>query len=313
MMRTALFILVIASSLAAQQSPRLAAFQGGGPLLGQAEDVGAPPMGVRWTYKASEDDQVDITSAATIVGGVVYFGDGNGVLHAVDLKSGQAKWKYESKDSFATTPLVMNGKVMLGDLTGTFHCVSAEDGKKLWTLDAGGGMHASANAFGDKVLVGTDAAEVICVTLEGKELWRARGGDRINAAPSIGRGLAYFTGCDAQLRAIDLEKGVEKFTADLGALSGGSPAFVQGEDASKDRIVAATDQGRVVCLSGDGKTVHWEYKGVEAEAMVYASPSIADGVVVVGARDRYVHAIELATGKPKWKFRTRGDVEGPAA
>jgi outer membrane protein assembly factor BamB len=46
--------------------------------------------------------------------------------------------------------------------------------------------------------------------------------------------------------------------------------------------------------------------------MVFASPSVADGVVVVGARDRYVHGIDFATGQRLWAFKTRGEVDAAA-
>src|SRR5690242_13002554 len=40
------------SSVSGTDSP---AFHGGGPLLGAALSIGAPPMRVRWTYKADSD------------------------------------------------------------------------------------------------------------------------------------------------------------------------------------------------------------------------------------------------------------------
>ena len=283
-----------------------AGFQGTGPLLGRGEDVGAPPMKLRWQFRTSEADRAGVIGSPVIVKETVYVADDKGFLHAIDLKSGKAKWKYESGDSFETTPLVMDGKILLGDLIGVFHAVS-EDGKKVWTSDTEVGIHASANGIGDKVLFGNDGAELICLNVaDGKQVWKVKAGDRINSAPSIGSGLAFFTGCDAQLRAIDVEKGEEKFAVDMGALSGGSPALVD------DKLVIGTDGGRVICVDLKSQKIDWTYEQVESGAMVFASPSVADGVVVVGARDRYVHAIDLATGQRKWAFKTRGDVDAAA-
>jgi outer membrane protein assembly factor BamB len=119
--------------------------------------------------------------------------------------------------------------------------------------------------------------------------------------------VALVSGCDAQLRGIDLASGEEKFTADLGALSPGSPAVAD------QKIVVGTDGGHVLCFNTDGPKLAWDYDKVEGGAMVFASPSIADGVVVVGARDRKVHGIDLTTGKQLWTLQARGDVEAPAA
>src|SRR5688572_16201199 len=81
-------------------------FHGGGPLLGQAPDLGAPPMKLRWTYRANEDGDAGIEGAAAIVGGSVYVADAKGVLHAIDLARGERRWTYQgAEDGFATTPL----------------------------------------------------------------------------------------------------------------------------------------------------------------------------------------------------------------
>lgn len=286
----------------AAEAPR--GFQGGGPLLGQAEPVGAPPMKVRWTYKTSDEGRASVDAPPTIAGDVVYIADADGTLHAVDLKTGQARWRYKSTEGFATSPLVYDGKVFLGDLAGIFHAVGVADGKKVWTVDAEAPIHASANAADGKVLFGTDGAEILCLAAaDGKVHWRAKADDRINAAPSIGNGMAFVSGCDAQLRGFDIATGQKKFAVDLGAYAPASPAFV------KDRIVTGTDQGRVVCVSADGKRALWTYEDVGGQALVFASPAVADGIVVVGARDRQVHAIDIATGKGVWSFKTRGDVD----
>ena len=65
--------------------------------------------------------------------------------------------------------------------------------------------------------------------------------DGHNLAPSRGA-------IDAKLRAIDVKTGDEKFAADMGALSAGSPAVLD------DRIIMGTDGGRIVCLADQSET-----------------------------------------------------------
>jgi outer membrane protein assembly factor BamB len=295
------------------------AFHGGGPLTGEAAgvDLGSPPMKTRWTYRTSDEGRAAIEASAAIVGDAVYVADAQGVLHALDLKTGTPRWKYETESSFETTPLVANGRVFVGDMDGVFHAVNAADGKKIWTVETVGAIHSSANLAGDvgnasggveHVVFGNDGAEIYCLNAaDGKEVWKKSAGDRINSTPAIGWGAALVSGCDAKLRAIDVKTGDERFAADLGSLSAGSPAVLA------DRMIIGTDQGRVVCLSPDGSKTLWEYTGVADAAMVYSSPAVSGGIAVVGARDRHVHAIDVNTGKGLWTFRTRGDVESSPA
>jgi len=299
------------------------AFHDAGPLLGVAEPIGPPPMRLRWTYRADEDDSATtkptgsdnsappaFEASAAIVKGTAYIGDRSGALRAIDLKTGKRKWVYRSESGFSASPAVVNGVVYVGDEDGTFHAVNADSGLKVWTFDAGAGIHSSANFLGDKIVFGDDGADIYCLNAaDGKKVWEDKAGDRVNGAPAIGgaRGggppNVYVSGCDAQLRAINIADGHEQFSKELGALCPGSPAVLT------DRLVVGTDGGKVLCLSPDGQRQFWTFEGVQNQAMVYSSPAVAEGIVVIGARDRNVYGLDLATGHKQWAFPTRGDVD----
>ena len=322
-MRVCAAVLVVSAFAVNARAADWPAFHHGGALVGVAEPIGPPPMKVRWTYRSEETDAGPTTrpvdsrpsfeASAAIANGRAYVADRAGHLIALDLKTGTRQWIYTSEAGFSASPAVANGVVYIGDEDGVFHAVNADSGHKLWTFDAGSGIHSSANFDGNRIIFGTDGASIFCLNgADATKIWEARAGDRINSAPAIGAAmagqpaLAYVSGCDQELRALDLSNGKERFAKDLGALCPGSPALLEG------KIVVATDGGRVLCLSPDGKQQFWTFEGVENQAMVYASPAVADGIVVVGARDRNVYGLDLASGKPKWKFPTRGDVDSSA-
>ena len=142
------------------------AFHGGGALRGEAKALPDGPLQPRWTYKTEDEEgaTAGIEGSAAIVGDAVYVGDGKGVLHAIDLKTGQKRWTYKGQDGIAATPLVVEGRVLFGDLGGMFHCVSAANGQKHWAFDAGASVHAPANAAGSgpnaRIIFGTDGADI---------------------------------------------------------------------------------------------------------------------------------------------------------
>ena len=176
-------------------------------------------------------------------------------------------------------------------------------------MDTGAPIKSSANIAGpDRIVFGNDGAEVYCLAIaDGKELWKANAGDRVNSAPAVTRGIVLVSGCDAHLHGIDAQSGEEKFSTDLGSLAPGSPAIFEGG------IVIGTDGGRVVCVSPEGKKQQWVYEQVAEKAMVYSSAAVSDGIVVAGARDRQVHGIDAKTGNKAWVFKTRGDIDSSAA
>ena len=137
MRRIALLIALIGTSASAApaSSSDWPAFHNGGELRGVGAPVGGPPMNVRWTYFTDETEPAGIEGGPAIVGDTVYAADGAGKVHAVDLKTGKARWVYKAENGFATTPLVQSGRVFVGDITGVFHCVSADKGEKVWAVD----------------------------------------------------------------------------------------------------------------------------------------------------------------------------------
>ena len=46
---------------------------------------------------------------------------------------------------------------------------------------------------------------------------------------------------------------------------------------------------------------------------INASPIWAEGLVIVGSGDGFLHAADGRTGAERWRFRTSGGIDGPAA
>jgi eukaryotic-like serine/threonine-protein kinase len=275
------------------------AFGGGGALNNVAPALGAPPMKVRWTFHAGDG----FDAAPIIVGDSVYVADGGGDLTALDLANGQKRWSFHAEGGFEATPAFAGGTVYIGDMMGTFFAIDASSGKKRWSYDAQSAVHAGANIDGDRILFGTDTGLILCLDREGNKLWSAQADGRINAPPAIKNGVATFSSCDSNLRALRLEDGKEVFKTDLGNLAPGSAC------AGDSAFFVGTDQGYVLAVSDKDGAVRWRFDKISDKAMVAASPALADDTLVVGARDSKVYGLNAADGKLKWTFVTGGDVD----
>lgn len=71
-------------------------------------------------------------AGATIHEGTVYVPGGDGVLYALDLKTGAEKWRYEAKEALATVPVIADGKLLVVSLSDTLFAINAADGKWAW-------------------------------------------------------------------------------------------------------------------------------------------------------------------------------------
>src|SRR5882757_8271871 len=82
----------------------------GGPQLQGRTEMAAPAKAdLAWTYAAGKP----IKAAAAIAGGRVFFGDDDGIVHAVDFFTGKALWKFKTEASIEAAPLVLNDTVFL--------------------------------------------------------------------------------------------------------------------------------------------------------------------------------------------------------
>src|SRR5262245_30216783 len=104
----------------------------GNPLqTGVAEPL-PEQLDILWTFATKDGFE----SAAAIANGIVYAGSLDEHLYALDLKTGQEKWRYKA-GPFKAPPSVRGKFVFAGDCDGLFHCIDAATGRKQWSFETG--------------------------------------------------------------------------------------------------------------------------------------------------------------------------------
>jgi eukaryotic-like serine/threonine-protein kinase len=276
-------------------------FRGTPQLTGLSSSTLPPTLKLLWTYDAGEV----IDSTAAIVGGVVYIGAGNGDLLALDLASGKLRWKYATGNLIGeSSPAVTAEAVYVGDLAGVFHAVNVRDGSRLWTFKTGAEIKSSPVVVGDTVLVGSYDTHLYALDARtGKLRWKFATQGMVHATPAVQDGLTFVAGCDAKFRAIRVADGKEIYQINAGAYTGASPVL-DGE-----RAYFGTFNNEVVALDLKRRTAVWRYAPADSRFPFYSSAALAGGRVIVGGRDKLVHAIDAATGKAVWTFATRARVD----
>jgi outer membrane protein assembly factor BamB len=254
-------------------------------------------------WKITVPEGVDSTAA--IIGNTVYLGTVDGHLLALNLKDGTTQWKYATKAiQLKASAAVKDGIVVIGDGEGIIHALDAKTGDKKWTFTTQGEIISSANITDDgKVLVGSNDEFLYCLDLKtGKELWKYKIEGPINGSPGIVAGLTFVAGCDGVLHVVKIADGTALHKVPMGGPSGASAA-IEG-----DRIYVGNMERSFLCIDWKKGEVVWEYEPPRT-ASLYSSAAIADGLVVVGARDRKIHAMHVKDGKQAWLFQTRGRVD----
>src|SRR5580698_4537626 len=76
----------------------------GGPQLQGRADMPAPAKpDLAWKFAAGKP----IKAGAAIVGGRVFVGDDDGIVHAVDFTTGKELWTFKTEAGIEATPLVL--------------------------------------------------------------------------------------------------------------------------------------------------------------------------------------------------------------
>ncbi len=275
-------------------------FRGNPQLTGVAESALPADLPVLWKFGTPDAVQ----SSAAIANGVTYFGCDDGYLYALSLDNGAVRWKYKAGSGIRSSPCAYNGAVLCGDDDGVFHSVDAADGRSRWTFRTDGEIVSSATPAGDRVLFGSYDGHLYCLhAADGKLLWKFETEGRVHGTPGIANGCALIAGCDEKLRVVRLADGSEVRAVNMNAFSGASAA-IRGP-----RVYVGTFGNQVLGIDWQKAAVAWTYEAADSRLPYYASAAVTDAQVVIGSRDKLVHAIDAATGKVQWTFATQGRVD----
>ncbi|MBE3098113.1 MAG: PQQ-binding-like beta-propeller repeat protein, partial [Planctomycetes bacterium] len=292
-------------------------FHGRQDMAGVAPGRLPKTLALRWKFQT--EGPVKSSPAIELAAGApdtpegrVFVGSNDGHLYALDLADGRKVWAYETADAVEAAPLVLQGAVYVGSVDGFLYALDAATGALRWKYQTQdkilGGANWVRSPQGDRtwILIGSYDMSLHCVdAATGKAVWTAETGNYINGTPAVVDGKIVFGGCDGLIRVLAPADGRELLSIQAGGYVAGAVAV------AGDRFYAADYDEKLTCAQVDtGKTV-WEYTGEDAG--FYASPAVGPREVVIGGRDNKVHCLDRETGKPRWTFATRREVESSPA
>ncbi|HET6949720.1 MAG TPA: PQQ-binding-like beta-propeller repeat protein, partial [Acidimicrobiales bacterium] len=179
-----------------------------------------------------------------------------------------------------------------------------------------GGDLANTRAAGDETTLGPDTVGDL------RPLWDVDGIRGVTGTPVVAEGVVYVGDWTGHVRALDAATGEERWAYDLDGNWVGGSLVVDG-----DLVYVGTFDARVVALDRATGEPVWETAiGDHPKAVVFGSPVVAEGLVVIGVGSfevfvpgdpptfrGHIVALDAATGEEAWRFWvTAGDAtEGP--
>ena len=290
-------LVLLLPLLAAEDDASWPLFHGNPQQTGLARGKLPDKLDVLWTFKTGDS----LEGAVAVAGGVVFAGSMDEHLYAIGLKDGKEKWKYKA-GPIKAAPAYRDGLIYAGDLDGNLHCVEAAKGSKRWSFESGSEV-GGVNFHGESTIFSSHDEHLYCLDKAGKQRWKFKTDGPIYGAPAVAEGKTFLVGCDSQLHVIDVDKGKELSSVDLGGQTGATAAVLD------DQLYIGTMRNEVKAIDWKKSSVTWTFRPVRASQAFYSSPAVTPKHVVIGCRDNRLHCIDRKTGASVWSFPTGNKVD----
>ena len=288
-------------------------FRGNPQLTGVADTELPENPQLLWTFQAGDM----IESTAAVVDGTVYVGVLDGFLYALDAQTGERRWKYQAKGPIKASPSVDGGIIYFGDGDGVFYAVDINRQKLKWQFNTEGEIISSANFIDDRVLFGSYDGFLYCLNRENGELiWKFETEGYVHGTPGVwtqtaresgdAQNFAIVTGCDSYLRVLNIEDGTQTQQVNLGAYVGASPAI------SGNHIYCGTYGSEILAVNLEHGEIAWSYRHPKRRFPFFASAALTEDTVIIGGRDKMVHALSSESGEPLWTYTAKSRIESSA-
>jgi outer membrane protein assembly factor BamB/Icc-related predicted phosphoesterase len=215
------------------------------------------------------------------------------------------KWTYSSAANVISTPVVAGDLVVFGNQNGMVEALNIKSGKKQWSYKTNGPIFSSpARSQNDqktvgRIVVGSADGGVYCLSQKGKLLWKFQAGAAVLGSPVIEDKVVYIGSSDHRFRAISLENGKELWSFD--SLKG--PVVSQPVIAGEKILFGAWDK-HLYALNKQTGALLWKWNNGSSVinfSPAACIPVVKDDVIYIVAPDRYLSAIDIVTGNTLWR------------
>lgn len=275
---------------------------------------------VLWTYKT----EFGIRSSPGIKDGHAYFGDDAGFFYAVDLNSQKLAWKIETESGgeIISSASFVGDQVLFGSYDGNLYAFHRKDGKPAWTATTDGPVHCTPTFAGGRTFVaGCDEHLRAVSAADGKPVGALAMSAYSAGSPAV-LGERLFVGTfGSQVVCVDWSKIPSAATVDASApKSSESQSKKETAGTAKENKAAAGEDGKSETTAEESSVaVLWRYEHPTKKFPYYSSPAVGplmkDGklatwVVVIGGRDKMIHALDANNGDELWSVTTKARVDG---
>lgn len=246
-----------------------------------------------------------IYSGTAISDGMVYVGDSNDEVYALNASTGHISWQFHTGSMIESSPVVASGRIYIGSFDHYLYSIDAETGKLDWRFHTNDVVYSSPALAGDNVVFGSVDGNVYAVdAASGKQAWAFATHASVYSSPAVIGSTVYVGSNSGYVYALDAATGGRVW------------AFKTGGEVYSRPVVAAglvyfgSLNGNVYAVKATTGQEVWHQ---QTKGRIYSSPAVDADTVFIGSNDDAVYAFAADTGILKWSHPTGDSVYvGPA-
>jgi outer membrane protein assembly factor BamB/predicted MPP superfamily phosphohydrolase len=241
------------------------------PVIEHRASVPRPDSSINNAYPPANiacrmnDSSSIFTGVLPIDKHTVVYGNSRGEIVALDPLTQKIRWRNQYHGSIYCTPVYGKGIVAFSTVDGALHGLDIRTGKEKWNLSTGQPGISDGLVNEDALYIGSGSKFFKLRITDGKLLWKN-------------------TSAEGQLQA--------------------SPTL----SPAGDKIIFGAWDRRLYCLNASNGQLVWHWDNGKQQKLYSPGnvvPAIANGKVFIVAPDRYMTAIDLATGQTIWRNNSR--------
>jgi eukaryotic-like serine/threonine-protein kinase len=259
-----------------------------------------------------------VHSTPAVSRGVVFVGNDDGHLYAVDIRSGRQRWEFTTGGTIRSALAVADGAVYCRSADGYLHAVDVKSGQERWKFAAGDMVRSSPAVGGGRVYLAVPRTSephwddlYALDGASGRVVWRAGvswketpentrdDNDTVTSSPAVSDGVVYYSPWDI-LHALDGKTGERLRKSDHIGLPIGTPAVAHG--LLYTRLLDNWPFTRVDAVDAMSGKRQWVSRMFSQEVSARCTPPAVGGELVYVTRgDGTLFALDGQSGRERWR------------
>ncbi|GEM_PF-2151866 len=247
-----------------------------------------------WNYTGTNNNQ--ISSAAAVVGNVVYMGSAAQRVYAINATNGLSIWNFTTGANIDySSAAVSNNILYIGDISNKLYAINTTNGNQLWTYTTGNRVDSSPAVVSGIVYVGSDDFKIYALNASnGSLIWNYTTGGAVRSSPTISNNILYTTSLDNKTYALNASTGQHIWNYTTEAYRNNTPdtdILTSTPTVANNIVYIATSNQITYALNATTGSHIWNYTTVNTTA----SSIITDNVLIVPAGST-IYVLNASTG-----------------